>query len=112
MPFYDYECKKCNKIFDEMVSIAKVDKFKASCPDCKSKKTQRLISKNISVSFTNPQDTSKWDSFEYRAGFNMEKAKAERRAAEAAQAQDNPYQNWGSHIDADLNNDANWGKPK
>lgn len=42
--------------------------------------------------FTNPKDTSKWDNFGYRAGFNMEKAKKERRDAEAFSKGEGPYQ--------------------
>ena len=58
---------------------------------CKSKRVEKLISMPADVVFTNPGGTSKWDNFSYRAGYNMEKAKEERRAAEAQHKGKNPY---------------------
>jgi hypothetical protein len=37
---------------------------------------------SFGLSFTNPGESSKWESFSYRAGYNMDKAKTERRIAE------------------------------
>jgi hypothetical protein len=38
---------------------------------------------NVSVQFAQPWESSKWDSFEYRAGYNMMKARRDRAAAES-----------------------------
>src|SRR5690349_16614927 len=97
MPLYDFHCNKCDFPFDDLCSFEDIKKVK--CPKCRSKKITRLFSSEVHAKFTNPQDTSKWDNFGYRAGFNMEKAKGERRAAEAAAKGDDPYAKW------DLNKD-------
>ena len=41
MPLYEYRCKKCEKVFE---SFQKIGEKKASCPDCKSEDTERLLS--------------------------------------------------------------------
>lgn len=91
---------------------------KVKCEACKSWKVDKLIS-TCSVTFGNPKDTSKWDSFDYRAGYNMEKAKGERRAAEEALGKGknagagygaDPYAKW--NVESDLNKDSNWGTAK
>jgi len=46
-------------------------------------KTWRRLQDNVSIQFAQPWESSKWDSFEYRAGYNMMKAKRERMSAEA-----------------------------
>lgn len=80
---YQFVCKKCKNTFDELCSYEdnKNNFPKVKCPACKSKKIEKEVSA-CSVSFTNPGSTSKWDSFSYRAGYNMDKAKTERRIAE------------------------------
>jgi putative FmdB family regulatory protein len=35
MPFYEYICKKCDKIFTITMSIAEHEKKKVKCPECK-----------------------------------------------------------------------------
>lgn len=88
MPLYDFRCKKCDRVFDKLCSFA--DSKKVKC-ECGSKKVEKLIS-SFAVTFSNPTDTSKFDSFGYRAGFNMEKAKTERRVAgEKSHVGRNPY---------------------
>ena len=42
MPIYEYECKACGYIFDEMQNFK--DKPIKKCPQCKKNKVQRLIS--------------------------------------------------------------------
>ena len=42
MPIYEYECKGCGLIFEELQSFN--DKPIKKCPECKSKKVERLIS--------------------------------------------------------------------
>ena len=42
MPSYNYECEKCNKIWDEIHSISERDApTKLPCPYCKKKKCVR-----------------------------------------------------------------------
>ncbi len=42
MPIYEYRCSECGKIFEEIVaSNAKA----LPCPTCKSKKTEKLMSR-------------------------------------------------------------------
>lgn len=42
MPIYEYECSKCNKIFEELQSFS--DKDITKCPHCKGGKVKKLIS--------------------------------------------------------------------
>lgn len=42
MPIYEYECKSCNKIFEELQSFGDEDLKK--CPYCNKKKVKKLIS--------------------------------------------------------------------
>lgn len=48
MPTYDYECKKCNKIFEVFQSI-KAEKLK-TCPECGSE-VKRLLGTGSGVVF-------------------------------------------------------------
>ncbi len=43
------------------------------------------------VTFDDPKESSKWDSFSYRAGHNMTKARKEREQAEKREGNANPY---------------------
>ncbi len=43
MPLYEYECKKCGKQFEKVVSISEADK-KQACPHCGGKDTEKLLS--------------------------------------------------------------------
>ena len=42
MPYYEYECESCGRVFEKEQRITAPPK--ATCPACKSKKTRRLIS--------------------------------------------------------------------
>ena len=46
-------------------------------------KSWRRLSDSVNIQFAQPWESSKWDNFEYRAGYNMMKAKRERMNAEA-----------------------------
>lgn len=83
MPIYEFSCQKCKKDFEEICTFEEAENNykKVVCPECNSKKIKKKVS-SCSVTFTNPGNTSKWDSFSYRAGYNMDKAKTERRIAE------------------------------
>ncbi len=42
MPIYEYKCEKCGSCFEKLVFGS--DKEPVSCPDCKAKNVQRLLS--------------------------------------------------------------------
>lgn len=84
MPTYEFTCLKCKKTYTELLSFDSSGKYAGvSCPHCKSKRKKQGVT-SAALKFTNPKDTSKFDNFSYRAGYNLEKAQDERRAAEAA----------------------------
>jgi putative FmdB family regulatory protein len=43
MPIYEYECKKCGNVFEEIVS--KVSNATLPCPKCESRDTEKLMSR-------------------------------------------------------------------
>lgn len=99
MPIYEFKCDKCDVVYEELTSYDKTEKYDGiSCPDCGSKSKIKLLS-GYGVSFGNPKDTSKWDSRSYRAGHNHERAKGERRHAEAnSHMGTNPYGKSGDNL--------------
>ncbi len=57
MPLYDFECKKCEKKFEEVFpSFASYEeqKSKMKCPHCKSKRIEKLISSGVTAVFKGP----------------------------------------------------------
>lgn len=46
MPIYEYECYKCNAVFEEIVFGTDSD---VRCPKCDSKKTKKLMSASSSL---------------------------------------------------------------
>lgn len=84
MPTYQFQCLKCKIQYEELTNYDSSGKYRdVKCPACKSKrKTQQVTCAGIK--FTNPKDTSKFDNFGYRAGYNLEKAQELRRDAEQA----------------------------
>jgi putative FmdB family regulatory protein len=92
MPLYDFECKKCKEHFEEFSKYDESGKYPGIvCPKCKSKR-KAVLPPKVALKFADPKTSSKWESFSYRAGYNMEKAQGERRAAEAASHMGtNPY---------------------
>ena len=42
-----------------------------------------MLPTTANLKFADPKDTSKWDNFSYRAGYNLEAAQDLRKAAEA-----------------------------
>lgn len=82
VPFYKFECKKCSHVYEDLIPYDETGKYSSViCPQCQSNKKNQLPAL-CAVKFTNPKDSSKWDSFTYRAGYLMDKAKEERREAE------------------------------
>lgn len=43
MPTYSYRCKKCEKLFDVVMTISEHDRKKSSCPSCKSTAVEQMI---------------------------------------------------------------------
>jgi putative FmdB family regulatory protein len=43
MPLYEYQCKKCEKKFEILISASKANGAQ-ECPECGSKETNRLLS--------------------------------------------------------------------
>jgi putative FmdB family regulatory protein len=43
MPFYEYQCEKCGKRFEKLISISQADK-KQTCPNCGGKNTKKILS--------------------------------------------------------------------
>ena len=99
MPLYEFKCDKCDVVYEELTSYDKTEKYKGvECPDCGSKSKIKLVS-SCGISFGNPKESSKWDSRSYRAGHNHERAKGERRHAEAASHMGtNPYGGAGDNL--------------
>jgi putative FmdB family regulatory protein len=97
MPLYDFRCKKCGLQFEELCKSSK--DIDIGCL-CGSFDVERLMS-GFAATFANPADNSKMhDSFSYRAGVNMEKAKDQRRHAQQHDHMGaNPYKDADTRLD-------------
>ena len=77
-----FKCLKCSYRYEEMTSYDEKGKYKGvKCPNCNSSRKKRTYDYNVCCTFGNPKESSKWDSFTYRAGHNMARAQGERRDA-------------------------------
>lgn len=48
MPFYDFQCKKCDEIFEIRASIKeKEDGLEPECPKCHSMETRQVITAGL-----------------------------------------------------------------
>lgn len=105
MPRYDFECKKCNAKYDDLVAYDKTGKYPGVvCPECGSKRKTKMMSA-CSFNFANPVGTDRHtNSHDYRFHHNLPKVLAERQAAEEAAASQQAYENIN-----DLNVDSAWG---
>jgi putative FmdB family regulatory protein len=85
MPCYEFVCDKCSTRFENFVRKYDDTGVWADvvCPDCGSDEKKKVPSLPAAPMFTDPRASSKFDNFEYRAGWNLDKAKGERRVAEA-----------------------------
>ena len=88
MPNYNFECKKCHIVYDEIVPYDETGKYKTvKCPSCNSKSKTKLLNA-CSFNFANPEGTDRWNSestgHDYRFHHNLPKVIAERQAAEEA----------------------------
>jgi putative FmdB family regulatory protein len=96
MPTYVFQCKKCNKVYEELTKWDKMGKYKdVCCPDCGSKKKNQLPT-CANFQFSNPVGTDRWNSdstgHDYRFKYNIPKVKKEREMAQALSHMGaNPY---------------------
>ena len=78
MPRYEFNCSKCNEVYDIWSSISEKDETvkKTKCPSCKSKKKVEVYGVP-SVKFENQVGTDRWHSdskgHDYRHKYNMDR---------------------------------------
>ena len=87
MPIYEFECKNCNKNYEDLCKFDETEKYKdVECPRCESKKKIKLISASR-FAFSNPEGTDRWNNtstgHDYRFKHKIPAVKAEREVAEA-----------------------------
>jgi hypothetical protein len=109
VPFYQFECKKCKKEYEELCPYDSTGKYSdVRCLFCNSKSKTKLMSA-CNYNFANPEGTDRWNSesggHDYRFHHNLPKVLSERQAAEEAGKNPNPYNNIN-----DLGSDAAWGE--
>lgn len=96
MALYDFECKNCNKVYDELAPFDKSGEYpNVECPHCQSKDKIKMMSA-CNYAFANPVGTDKWNSestgHDYRFKHNIPKVQKERQMAEAmSQMGTDPY---------------------
>ncbi|MBU0529255.1 zinc ribbon domain-containing protein [bacterium] len=44
MPMYDYRCKNCDEVFEELVYSSMVPDEEIKCPNCGQNNSERLLS--------------------------------------------------------------------
>jgi len=111
LPFYQFECKKCKAVYEDLCSYDKSGKYPdVKCPHCKSKSKTKLMSA-CNYTFANPVDTDRWNSdssgHDYRFKHNLPNVIEQRKNAELANRGALPY----NPIN-DLGNDNAWGEVK
>lgn len=108
MPRYDFECKKCNHVYDEIVPFDETNKYSGvACPECGSKRKKKLLT-GCNYAFSQPQGTDRWNSesngHDYRFKHNLPKVIKERQEAEMrSHMGSSPYNNIN-----DLDKDSSW----
>ncbi|MFQ6132015.1 MAG: zinc ribbon domain-containing protein [Armatimonadota bacterium] len=48
MPIYEFECRKCEHTFEELMSRSELDSVR--CPSCKGRRVRRLVSSFVAKS--------------------------------------------------------------
>ena len=112
IPKYEFECKKCHIVYEDLVTWDETGKYKGvQCPSCASKRKTKLMS-TCGFQFANPEGTDRWNSesngHDYRFNHNLPKVLDERRRAEESS-------HMGPNVYApqnDLEVDRNWGEVK
>lgn len=44
MPMYDYRCKNCDEVFEELVFTSETPDEEIKCPNCGQNQSERLLS--------------------------------------------------------------------
>jgi len=44
MPIYEYACRACDRVFEELV-IRRSDEAEVKCPACKGRRVEKLVSR-------------------------------------------------------------------
>lgn len=107
MPIYEFNCKKCNKKYEELTSFDESGKYNCvECPHCGSKNKDRIQS-CVSFNFSNPVGTDRWNNnttgHDYRFKHNIPKVKKEREVAESLSHMGaNPYKGKGAESDFNM----------
>ena len=84
-------CKYCNKKFDWVEFKPGRQRFMCANKKCESNQ-YKPTPKSPEIMFDHPENSSKYDNWEYRHGHLMAKAQNERRQAEArSHMGTNPY---------------------
>lgn len=79
MPLYEFECCKCNLVFEVLCSYNESREVK--CESC-GKVVERLMSA-CAFKHSVPQDSDRWaNSHDYRFGYKLEDSREERKQAE------------------------------
>lgn len=81
MGMYDFQCKKCNHVFEELIEF--VDIPKVRCQKCNSKRVTKLLNGALGLGLNT--------SFDFRAKKNFEKAQIESFTAKAKFGGRSPY---------------------
>jgi putative FmdB family regulatory protein len=86
MACYEFQCKKCDAVYEELCEYDATEKYKGvKCPECGSKSKTKLMSM-ANFAFSNPEGTDRWNNgstgHDYRFKHNVPKVQAERQMAE------------------------------
>lgn len=116
MPRYEFECGKCQTVYDiwSLMAEKETSVKKGKCPKCKSKKKREILG-CPAMAFGNPVGTDRWNSessgHDYRFKHEMEKPGGtidqRKNAQEKSHVGPTPYKQIN-----DLNTDKNWGEVK
>jgi len=86
MPTYEFKCEECGLKYSDLTRYDETGEYPDTfCPSCNSVKKTKLMSVPGAIMFTNPEGTDKMNNPEWAFGYKLEKAQADRRAAQAAQ---------------------------
>lgn len=114
MAFYEFECKKCGLIYEELTPHDETGKYKGvKCPECKSARKTKLIScPKWNFAGDTVVGTDRWNSddrgHDYRFKYNLPSVIEKKMKANAKDHMGpNPYK----HID-DISSGKNFGEVK
>lgn len=110
MPFYLFECKECNVVYEEFTRWDETGEYKdVACPKCGSKKKEKRAT-CCNFMFSNPEGTDRWNSdstgHDYRYKTKQKETREERENAQKKShmgGTDEIYKKYD-----DLNKDKNW----